>query len=58
MGHLCYACLVFVMLLCLFLWSSAEKGQTSRLSFGMFFCVSVTFSLLTMGQWVLDCIDS
>ena len=42
MDHLCYLCLVFVMLLGLFiaaLWSPAGKGLTSRLSFVMFNCV-------------------
>ena len=42
MDHLCYLCLVFVMLLRLFiavLWSPAWKGLTSRLSRVMFNCV-------------------
>ena len=39
MDHLCYLCLVFVMLLCLFiaaLWSPGGKGLTSWLLFVMF----------------------
>ena len=46
MDHLCYLCLVFVMLLHLFiaaLWSHGGKGLTSWLSFVMFNCVFVTF---------------
>ena len=46
MDHLCYICLVFVMLSCLFiaaLWSPDGKGLTSWLSFVMFYCVFVTF---------------
>ena len=46
MDHLCYLCLVFVMLLCLFiaaLWSPAGKGLTSWLLFVMFNCTFVTF---------------
>ena len=42
MDHLCYFCLQSVMLSRLFiaaLWSSAEKGLTSWLSFVMFNCV-------------------
>ena len=42
MNHLCYLCLEFVMLSCLFvaaLWSPAVKGLTSWLSFVMFYCV-------------------
>ena len=45
MGHLCYLCLVFVMLLCWFsaaLWSSAEKGLTSWLLFVKSHCAFVT----------------
>ena len=39
MGHLCYLCLVFVMLSRLFIaasWSPARKGLTSWLLFVMF----------------------
>ena len=46
MDHLCYLCLVFVMLLRLFidaLWSPAGKGLTSWVLFEMFNCVFVTF---------------
>ena len=46
MDHLCYLCLVFVILSCLFiaaLWSPAGKGLTSWLLFVMFNCVFVTF---------------
>ena len=42
MDHLCYFCLVIVMLLRLFivaLWSSAGKGLTSWLLFVMFIVV-------------------
>ena len=55
MDHLCYFCLVFVMLLCarLFidaLWSPAGKRLTSWLSFVMFNCVFVTFPCGILGQ--------
>ena len=46
MDHLCYLCLVFFMLLRLFiaaLWSPAGKRLTSWLLFVMFNCVFVTF---------------
>ena len=46
MDHLCYLCLVFVMLSHLFiavLWSPAEKRLTSWLTFVMFNCVFGTF---------------
>ena len=52
MGHLCYLCFVFVMLLYLFivaLWSPAGKGLTSWLSFVMFNCV---LSLSHVVSWV------
>ena len=42
MDHLCYLCLVFVMLSCLLisaLWSHAGKGLTFWLLFEMFNCV-------------------
>ena len=52
MHHLCYLCLVFVMLSRLFiaaLWSPAGK----RLIF-LFNCVFVTFTCCTLGQvWYL-----
>ena len=44
MDHLCYLCIVFVMLPCLFiaaLWSPAGKGLTSWPLFVMFNCVFV-----------------
>ena len=53
MNHLCYLCLVFVMLSCLFiaaLWSPAGKGLTSWLSFVMVNCVFVTFPYGILGQ--------
>ena len=53
MDHLCYFCLVFVMLSCLFiaaLWSPAGKGLTSLLLFVMFNFVFVTFSCGILGQ--------
>ena len=53
MGHLCYLCLVFVMLFRLFiaaLWSPARRGLTSRLLFVMFNCVFVTFPCGIQGQ--------
>ena len=57
MDHLCYLCLVFVMLWGLFiaaLLSPAGKGLTSWLSFGMFNCVFVTFPCGILGQvWYL-----
>ena len=50
-------CLLFVMLLCLFiaaLWSPAGKGLTSLLSFVMLNCVFVTFPCGILGQvWYL-----
>ena len=57
LDHLCYLCLVFVMLLHLFiaaLWSPAGKGLTSWLLFVMFNCVFVTFPCGILGQvWYL-----
>ena len=53
MDHLCYLCLVFSMLSCLFiaaLWSPAGKGLTSWLLFVMFNCVFVTFPGGILGQ--------
>ena len=50
---LCCLCLVFVMLLRLFiaaLWSPAGKGLTSCVSFVMFNCVFVTFPCGILGQ--------
>ena len=57
MDHLCYLCLVFVMLLRLFisdLWSPARKRLTSWLLFVMSNCDFVTFSCGILGQvWYL-----
>ena len=57
MDHLCYLCLVFVMLLRLFiagLWSPAGKGLTSWLSFVISNYVFVTFRCGILGQvWYL-----
>ena len=53
MDHLCYLCLVFVMLSRLFipaLWSPAKKGLTSLLLFVMFNYVFVTFPCGILGQ--------
>ena len=52
MDHLCYLCLVCVMLSRLFiaaLWSAAGKGLTSWLSFVMFNCVLTLFHVVS---WV------
>ena len=52
MDHLCYLCLLFVMLLRLSiasLWSLAGKELTSWLSFVMFNCV---LSLSDVVSWV------
>ena len=49
MDHLCYLCLVLVMLLSLFiaaLWSSEGKGLTSWLLFVMVFFVILLLSYL------------
>ena len=57
MDHLCYLCLVFVMLSRLFIaafWSPAGKGLTSWHLFEMFNCVFVTFQNGFLGQmWYL-----
>ena len=57
MDHLCYLCLVFVMLSRLFiaaLWSPAGKGLRYWLLFVMFNCVFVTFPCDILGQvWYL-----
>ena len=57
MDHLCCLCLVFVMLLRLFiaaLWSPTWKGLTSRLLFVMSFCDFFTFPCGILGQvWYL-----
>ena len=59
MDHLCYLCLVFVMLSCMFIaavWSPAGngKGLISWLFFVMFNCVFITFPCGILGQvWYL-----
>ena len=57
MDHLCYLCLVFVMLSRLFiavLWTPAGKGLTSWVLFVMFNFVFVTFPCGILGQvWYL-----
>ena len=57
MDHLCYLCLVFVMLSRLFiavLWSPAGKELISWLLFVMFDCAFVTFRCGILGQvWYL-----
>ena len=57
MDHLCYLCLVFVMLSRLFiaaLWSPAGKGLISWLSFAMFNCVFATLPCGILNQvWYL-----
>ena len=53
MYHLCYFCLVFVMLSRLFiaaLWSPAGKELTAWLLFVMFNCIFVTFPCGIPGQ--------
>ena len=63
MDHLCYLCLVFVMLSRQFiaaLWSPAGKGLTSWLLFVIFNCV-LSLSHVMWYPWsgvVLECIDS
>ena len=52
MDHLCYLCLVFVMLLHLFIaasWSPAGKGLASWLSFVMFIVFLLLFHVVS---WV------
>ena len=61
MDHLCYLCLVFVILSRLFiaaLWSPAAKGLTSWLLFVMFNCVCYFPMWYSESSVVLDCIDS
>ena len=57
MDHLFYLCVVFVMLLRLFiagLWSPAGKGLTFWLLFVMFNCTFVTFPCGILSQvWYL-----
>ena len=61
MDHLCYLCLVFVMLSRLFiaaLWSPAGKGLTSWLLFIMFIVFCYFLVWYPGSGVVLDCIDS
>ena len=55
--HLCYLCIVFVMLsrfIKAALWSPAGKGLTPWLSFVMFYCVFITFPCGILAQvWYL-----
>ena len=57
MDHLCYFCIVFVMLsrlLIAALWSPAGQRLTFWLSFVMLNCVPVTFPFGVLGQvWYL-----
>ena len=57
MDHLCYSCLVFVMLSRLFiaaLWSSEGKGLTSWLLFVIFNVILLLFPFCILGQvWYL-----
>ena len=53
MDHLCYLCIVFVMLSRLIkaaLWSPSGKGLTPWLSFVMFYCVFITFPCGILAQ--------
>ena len=62
MDHLCYLCLVFVMLSRLYIaafWSPAGEGLAYWLLFVMFKCVFCHFPMWYPGSGVaLDCIDS
>ena len=61
MDHLCYLCLVFVMLSRLSiaaLWSPEGKGLTSWLLFVMFIVILLPSHLVLGTGVVLDCIDS
>ena len=62
MDHLCYLCLVIVMLLRMFiaaLWSPAGKGLTSWLLFVMFIVVLLLSHVVSWVRCVvLDCINS
>ena len=49
MDLLCYLCLVFVVLSCLFI-AALWKGLTSWLLFVMLYCVFVTFPCAILGQ--------
>ena len=62
MDHLCFLCLVFVLLLRLFiaaLWSTAGKVLTYWLSFVMFnFVLLLSYVWYPWSGVVLDCINS
>ena len=61
MDHLCYLCLVFVMLSGLFiaaLWSPEGKELTSWLLFVMFIVILLLSHLVSWDRYILDCIDS
>ena len=61
MDHLCFLCLVFLMLLCLFiaaLWSPAGKGMTSRLLLVKFIVFLLLSHVVSGSGVVLDCIVS
>ena len=57
MDHLCYLCLVLVMLSRLFIaawWSPAGKGLASKLLFELFNCDFIIFPFSILGQvWYL-----
>ena len=54
---LCFLCLCVRLFICA-LWSPAEKGLTSWLSFVINGCEFVTFHWYPGSGVVLDCIDS
>ena len=54
---LCLLCLCESLFICA-LWSPAGKGLTSWLSFVVSYCEFVTFTLVSLVEVVLDCIDS
>ena len=59
--HLCFVCLVFVMVSCLFiaaLWSPVGKGLTSWLLFVMFNFVLSLSHVVSWGTCGIDCINS
>ena len=61
MDHLCYLCIVFVMLSCLViaaLWSPEGKGLTYWLLFVMFNVILLLPHLYPGTGVVLDCINS
>ena len=61
MDHLCYLCLVFVMLSRLFIaasWSHTGKGLTSWLLFVIFIVFLSTLTWYPGSGVVLNCIDS